>query len=43
MFSVKGADGYTLEVIVPDTDIDEREGVMTVRVVVLGARTITRG
>ena len=36
VFSVEGADGYTLEVIVPAADVDEREGATTVPVVVLG-------
>lgn len=36
VFSVEGADGYTIYVIAPVTDIDEHEGVATVRAVVLG-------
>ena len=35
VFSVEGAYGFTLEVIVPANDVDEREGVATVPAVVM--------
>ena len=35
VFSVEGADGFTLEVIVPAADVDEREGAATVPAVVM--------
>ena len=37
VFNVEGADGREICVIVPRTDIDDRNGDATVRVVVLGS------
>lgn len=36
LFSVEGADGQTIHVIVPYDDLEERDGELTARVVVVG-------
>ena len=36
VFSVEGADGQTIYMIVPDADIEERDGEPTTQVVVVG-------
>ncbi|MYD64943.1 MAG: hypothetical protein F4X26_02950 [Chloroflexi bacterium] len=36
LFSVEGADGYTIYVIVPLKDLEERDGDLTAEVVVVG-------